>query len=278
MHNTISEQQWACLRQMPAGRPLMLQMHWRWSDTPKEEIAAALACADAQVLSRASVDLLTIGDSPQLWSECWLLEYPEPAAAEAHIQTASFQKLISHAEAAELLVATPPHPRVQRLLKAMSQVMRWLPRPRRGAELPASELLGGINPSPQQMQAFTDAAQDSPTHMFNLLRFHEQAQYTDDRRDCSGRRAYEDGYGRVALGCVLRLGGRIVGLGRYRFTLMGAAGEPAPQAWDEIAVLEYPNRQAFIHMLSNPTYLKALQHRHAGLQSTQVWSSLPLTS
>ncbi|MDX1496984.1 MAG: hypothetical protein R3352_05470 [Salinisphaeraceae bacterium] len=277
MQQIISKAQWQCLADMPANRPLILQFHWRWGEAEPADISAVVAeLQKHQLISRSKVDLLAIGDSGNAWSELWLVEYSNPAQAKAHLDAPQMQGLLAEARNAEILVATLPHPRVQRFLRVLSHLLGWLPQPRRGADMPDAELTGGINPTRQQMQAFSEAAQDSPTHMYNLLRFHDRAQYVDGDRGHNGQQAYETGYGRVALSCILRLGGRIVALGRYRFTLLGNNGEPGPDAWDEIAVLEYPNRQAFTHMLSNPTYLKALEHRHAGLQTTQVWSTSPL--
>jgi uncharacterized protein (DUF1330 family) len=125
------------------------------------------------------------------------------------------------------------------------------------------------------MATFRAADQSRPIHMFNLLKFHQRAAYADGDHQLSGRKAYETHYGKVAMSCFLRLGGRIVAVGRYRLTLLGAGGDPAVDSWDEIAVVQYPNRPAFEHMLSNPGYVAALEHRHAGLAETQLWSATP---
>lgn len=277
MGETVSDAQWQALQALPAGRPVMLQYHWQWAGQAPVDLHRILEQAGTRLLSRSAVDLLAIGQSRQQWSEVWLLEYVNPAAAQAHALSAGMQQLLAVAAEAEVLVATPPPPRMRRFIAALSRVLPWLPAPRRGKGMPESELQGGINPTPTQMHAFNAAAQTTPIHMFNLLRFHERARYADGDRGRSGRRAYEDGYGRVAMSCFLRLDGRIVALGRYRLTLVGAGGDPASAAWDEIAVIEYPHRRAFAHMLCNPGYIRALEHRHAGLAHTEVWSTAPLT-
>ena len=35
-----------------------------------------------------------------------------------------------------------------------------------------------------------------------------------------------------------------------------------------IALVEYPNRKAFLEMVSRPDYLQASEHREAGLEQT----------
>lgn len=275
MSQTVSDTQWQALQALPAERPVLLQYHWQWTGQTPDEIASVLKVPGARLISRATVDLLAIGASSQRWSEIWLLEYTNPAAVQSHVQGKEMQSLIQAATSAEILVASPPPPRARKVIGLLNRVLPWLPAPRRGVDLPVEELRGGINPTPEQMQALSVAEQNRPVHMFNLLRFYDHALYPEGDRGLSGRQAYEIGYGRVAMSCVLRLGGQIVTLGRYRFTLLGAAGDPARNAWNEIAVIQYPHRRAFLHMLSNRGYIRALEHRHAGLAETQVWSASP---
>ncbi|GEM_PF-470869 len=279
-HLLPSNQQMKALLALPAGRPLLLQYHWRWLNSADSqqtitEARAILRRQPPHCLSVATVEALAIGEADKRWSEIWLLEFSGPAEVEAHLASELFERLCRVASDLEIVVATPPPPRMARIIRWLNRVLPWLPAPRSGDHLPAELLQGGINPTPQQLAFFQEEGPQQPIHMFNLLKFHERAQYVEGERNRSGRRAYEDGYGRVAMDCFLRLGGRIVTLGRYRFTLVGNDGQTEGNHWDEIAVIEYPGRQQFTHMISNPRYQAALEHRDAGLQRTLVWCTSP---
>lgn len=284
MSHKPSPQQLDSLQALPAGRSLLLQYQWHWpveknardsSQALTADCLDALAAAGAHVMSRAKVDLLAIGNTEANWSELWLVEFPDADTVQQQLQHPSFNALLEAAETVEVVVASPPHPKMQKVIRLLNRVMPWLPKPKHGRDMRLAELQGGINPTAVQMQAFQAADQSRPVHMFNLLRFHERAQYPEGDRGRSGQQAYEEGYGKVAVSCFLRLGGKIIAAGRYRMTLIGADGDPALDAWDEIAIVQYPNRPAFLHMLSNPQYIKALEHRHAGLAKTELWSTAP---
>ena len=40
-----------------------------------------------------------------------------------------------------------------------------------------------------------------------------------------------------------------------------------------IALVEYPNRKAFLEMVSRPDYLQASEHREAGLEQTVLMTT-----
>lgn len=268
------------LMALQAARPLLLQYHFGQHKTSAnsavpQNLESSVKAAGGRMLSAAAVDLLAIGQATEHPAHILLAEFPGPASVYEHISSASMADLLQQAGAVEIIVATAPSRGMRRIISLLNRLLPLLPAPRRGRDMPEEELRGGINPTPQQFADMQKADQTRPIHMFNLLKFHDRARYADGDRGRTGRQAYEKGYGQVAMNCVLRLGGRIVALGRYRLTLVGANGDPAPTAWDEIAVIQYPGRPAFVRMVSSPYYLAALEHRHAGLKSTLVWSSTP---
>lgn len=269
------------LRKLRSDRGLLLQyqMQWRSGDAAesmKGMLFSTLTDIGAEVLSMASVDLLTVGQSDKAWNEIWLIEFPGPDEVMRHINSNEFKEVTADMADIEVIVASVPPRAVRRVLKLLNLLLPLLPASRAGRGMPEEELQGGINPTAKQFEAFQAADQANPIHMFNLLKFHERAKYQNGDRGKTGRQAYENGYGKVAMECFLRLGGRIVMFGRYRFTLIGRKGDTAASAWDEIAVVQYPNRPAFTRMLSTPRYIRALEHRHAGLALTRLWSATPL--
>ena len=54
--------------------------------------------------------------------------------------------------------------------------------------------------------------------------------------------------------------------------LVGETGD-----WDMIVLVEYPNRNAFLEMVSSADYLQAAEHRTAGLEDTVLMATTPAT-
>ena len=131
-----------------------------------------------------------------------------------------------------------------------------------------------IGPSREQLRALILADRDGPLHFVNLLGFFPEAQYPEDhelsQRKMSGADAYAL-YGAVALKHVRQRGGRLVSLNSAEQTLLGPDGNG-----HQVAVMQYPNTDAFLDMLQDPDYLAAIVHRDAGLGSTGVIVTRPI--
>jgi uncharacterized protein (DUF1330 family) len=63
-----------------------------------------------------------------------------------------------------------------------------------------------------------------------------------------------------------RLGGTIVWRGGYELTMVG----PKSEVWDIAFVAEYPNVQAFMGMMKEPTYRDAMIHRQAAVLDSRL--------
>jgi uncharacterized protein (DUF1330 family) len=134
--------------------------------------------------------------------------------------------------------------------------------------------LGGINPDAEQVRALMSGP-DGPVQMVNLLKFRVRADYPADYDggedvDVSG----EEAYGRYAantLPHVAKRDGRLVLLGRADEEVIGALGD-----WDQIAIVEYPSRAAFLDMGQDPDYLAGTVHRTAGLERTAILAITPV--
>ena len=123
--------------------------------------------------------------------------------------------------------------------------------------------MSDITPNAEQFKALAAAAaaDGGPVVMLNLLKFK------------GGGGAAEYGrYGDTATAMVARLGGRVLYVGRCDQVLIG---DESANDWDAIAVVEYPNRQAFIDMVSKPEYRAAHEHREGGLTRTVLIATSP---
>ena len=109
-----------------------------------------------------------------------------------------------------------------------------------------------------------------PIHMLNLVRLHERAQY-EDGREASGKEAYA-AYGRESAPVFQRLGGRIVWRGSMEQMVIG----PRDEVWDLCFIAEYPSPQAFVEMLKDPEYRKAMAHRQAAVADSRLVRMAPV--
>jgi uncharacterized protein (DUF1330 family) len=133
---------------------------------------------------------------------------------------------------------------------------------------------GGINPDEQQLRTLLESRAGGPLQFVNLLSYRTEAQYPEDhelaRAGLSGAEAYGR-YGAVALDHVARRGGVLT---IYNDVLQVLVGRTGP--WDQIAVMQYPNTDAFVDMIRDPEYQTGLVHRNAGLAETAILVSRPL--
>lgn len=125
-----------------------------------------------------------------------------------------------------------------------------------------------VEPTPERFEAFAkDADPPAPLIMINLLRYREQAEYPDafDAEPCTGREAYQR-YGAVAAGQIAAVGGRVLWAGAVAASVIA----PDSEEWDDAVLVEYPTRDAFLKMLSEPAYLAAVPHRGAALSDSRL--------
>ena len=128
--------------------------------------------------------------------------------------------------------------------------------------------LGGRNPDANQMRELIRADRRGPLQFVNLLAYHDRAQYPDGHelaaQNLTGAAAYGL-YGLVALEHVTSRGGRLALYNDVEQVLIGGDGR-----WDQVAIMEYPDTDAFLDMIVDPAYVAGLVHRDAGLSETVV--------
>ena len=132
-------------------------------------------------------------------------------------------------------------------------------------------MTGHIDPTEEDFARFRDMDRPGPIHMLNLLRFREVAAY-DDGTVATGAEAYR-AYARESGPIFARLGGRQVWIGQPELTLIG----PAEETWDLAFIAEYPDVAAFVTMLRDPDYRKAVRHRQAAVADSRLIRMQPAT-
>jgi len=123
---------------------------------------------------------------------------------------------------------------------------------------------GFIDPTREAFAQFRQMDRPGPVHMLNLVRFRDQAAY-DDGTVATGAEAYGN-YARQSGPVFERLGGRQVWVGKPELMLIG----PESEAWDLAFIAEYPDKDAFVAMLRDPDYRKAVRHRQAAVADSRL--------
>lgn len=124
--------------------------------------------------------------------------------------------------------------------------------------------------SKEDFNAFREMDRPGPIQMLNLVRLRDRAEY-DDGREVSGAEAYAV-YGLESAPIFARLGGRIVWRGAMELNMIG----PGDEQWDLCFIAEYPSPQAFIDMLKDADYRKAMLHRQAAVVDSRLIRMAPL--
>ncbi len=94
-----------------------------------------------------------------------------------------------------------------------------------------------LSPNPEQIKTLMELALDGPIVMLNLLKF----------RQDGGAEEYAH-YGTQAAPFLEKAGATIRYLGDVATTVIGG------EEWDEAILVEYPSKQAFLDMFSDPNY------------------------
>ena len=115
-----------------------------------------------------------------------------------------------------------------------------------------------LYPTPDQIQALLSGPADRPVVMLNLLRFKPTADAPN--ATLSGEDAYRR-YADQMVPFVESKGGRVLWSGHVDSQVIGEGGESFQMA----ALVEYPSRQAFVAIATDPHVQEIAVHRASGL-------------
>lgn len=127
-----------------------------------------------------------------------------------------------------------------------------------------------LNPTREQFKAMYGLPLDRPVMMLNLLKFRDRAAYADSDpeagEDVSGADAYAR-YSQEATPIFDALGASQAWIGKPELVLIG---DDAGDLWDLAFVARYPTAQAFIDMVKDPAYQRAVRHRNAAVLDSRL--------
>ncbi len=130
-------------------------------------------------------------------------------------------------------------------------------------------MVGHIDPTREKFGAFRALPEEGPVHMLNLIRLRDRAEYADGR-EASGAQAYA-AYGRESGEVFRGVGGSIAWTGDFRLMLIG----PDTERWDICFIAEYPSAAAFVAMVKDRQYQKAVIHRQAAVADSRLIRMAP---
>ena len=119
-----------------------------------------------------------------------------------------------------------------------------------------------VDPTSEQVRVFRDEDDGRPVVMLNLLRFHPDG----------GREQYRQYARAVGERFLPAVGGEVI------FHGSAAASPLVPDDsgdWDEVLLVRYPSRSAFLQMMADPGYQEVTSLRTAALADAVLQ---PLTS
>ncbi len=126
-----------------------------------------------------------------------------------------------------------------------------------------------IDPDRAQFEAFKALDRTQPINMLNLVQFRDLANYPGDheaaRDGLTGAEAYRS-YGKHSAPILAKVGGEVIWRGAFDVTLIGDPSE----RWDEMFIVRYPSANAFLAMVTDPAYQKAVVHRQAAVRTSRL--------
>jgi uncharacterized protein (DUF1330 family) len=132
-----------------------------------------------------------------------------------------------------------------------------------------------IDPTRESFDAFKALPRDVPIQMLNLLRFRADAAYPEGHenaaRGLSGKEAYAE-YGRSSGPIFRRVGGSVIWRGRMEAMVIG----PQDREWDTAFIARYPTAGAFMEMLVDVDYKRAVIHRQAAVLTSRLIRFAPI--
>jgi uncharacterized protein (DUF1330 family) len=117
-----------------------------------------------------------------------------------------------------------------------------------------------INPTEQQINELAGADDPGPVVMVNLLRFKGDTGNGNDGAAAYGR------YGRSVLPMLAKIGARVLWLGAVEQVFIGGDDD----RWDQVLVVEYPSRKAFLGMIASDEYRAAHRDREIALDDSAL--------
>jgi uncharacterized protein (DUF1330 family) len=122
-----------------------------------------------------------------------------------------------------------------------------------------------LQPTGEQIKALVNSALEGPVVMLNLLRYADRATGDAAASAITGAQSYEK-YAEEVQSHLAKVGARLLWRGRADSVVIGTDADD----WDEVLLVEYPSRKAFLQMVSQKDYEKTSEHRTNALVDSRL--------
>lgn len=122
-----------------------------------------------------------------------------------------------------------------------------------------------IKPTGEQIKQLVQSELEGPVVMLNLLKYAERAGGTSSAIGMSGAASFER-YGQEVQPHLAKTGAKLLWRGRADSVVIGTETDD----WDEVLLVEYPSRKAFLAMVGDREYAKASEHRTNALVDSRL--------
>ncbi|MEM6827547.1 MAG: hypothetical protein AAF553_06355 [Pseudomonadota bacterium] len=197
------------------------------------------------------------------WTDFLIMPPDRAALAEIETTPGLLESYVAEVQLLDVPTFALGLLRAQHLLGITRRPSRPVPTSFDGFESRADVL-----PNTASIQSLHEVAPGTSLTMVNFLKYFSVAE--GDETD--GREAYSR-YGQEAFKAVHAVGGQLLFAGRVNEVVIASKSQTAPQPWDDLAAMIYPDPTAILSMEQNPAYRKSLGQRDAGLKRTEVYAS-----
>ena len=131
-----------------------------------------------------------------------------------------------------------------------------------------------IDPTRAQFEVFKALPRDQPIDMLNLVRFRDRAVYPPGHANAAGNLTGAEAYrlyGEESAPVLARVGGSLYWRGGFETVLIG----PETEHWDAVFIAHYPDAGAFLAMVTDPDYQRAVIHRQAAVDTSRLIRCAP---
>jgi len=199
--------------------------------------------------------------------------FPSGEAARSAFEAVRDERQAALADVYALAVRprTGP-PRIAKALGFLAPLLSRTLGTRSEKELTGFAVLANpeTGPVPETVAVLREHDQTTPFYVMNLNKYYPMANY-ESGEEISGEQAYNR-YGTRILPYLASVGGYPAIIGHTEGLFVGDERCPLHDDWDDFAMVYYPSRLKFVHMMTN-TPRKGVHHRDAGLQRAVLMPS-----
>jgi uncharacterized protein (DUF1330 family) len=122
-----------------------------------------------------------------------------------------------------------------------------------------------LKPTGNQIKQLVNSQLEGPVVMLNLLKYAPKAAGDAGSQGMSGAESYAR-YGAEVQSKLAAVGGRLLWRGRADSVVIGGEADE----WDDVLLVEYPSRKAFLQMVGQKEYEKTAELRTNALVDSRL--------